>query len=280
MMSNTDPVQRLDSIRTLLIDGDGVLWRAEEGIPGLKPFFDILTQRGIEWGLLTNNASRTTEQYVDKLSNFGVETTTSRIFTSATVSASYLSANFNQGDALFVIGEPSLKSTLSQAGFIVHDDEQLPSEIAAVIVSIDRQISYDKLKHAALLIHGGAPFIATNVDRTLPTPNGQLPGTGSIVAAVTAATEVEPIVIGKPESHLYVAAMEHLRADPATTAMLGDRLETDIYGAQRMGIGTIAVLTGITTQAQIDASGIKPDVVYPSIAEFANALELADTIAG
>jgi 4-nitrophenyl phosphatase len=277
MMSISDPMPVINNIQTLLIDGDGVLWRADEGIIGIEPFFGVLKQRGIEWGLLTNNASRTAEQYVEKLSRLGVEASMSRIFSSATVTAAYLRANFSTGDDVFVIGEVGVKATLSSAGFRVHDDEQLPDDIAAVIVSIDRQLTYDKLKQAALLIRSGVPFIATNTDGTYPTPDAQYPGSGSIVAAVKTATDVDPLVIGKPEPHLFQAAMGYLRADPASTAMLGDRLETDIFGAQRLGLRTIAVLTGITSLEQIDASEIKPDHVYPSIAELADELKLAGT---
>lgn len=125
----------LDTLRTLLIDGDGVLWLAEDGIPGSKRFFDVLMQRGIQWALLTNNSSRTAEQYVEKLSNFGVETTPASIFSSAVVTATYLGGRFKQGDALYVIGETGLKQTLIKAGFVVHDF-QLNVRIVGSIIAL------------------------------------------------------------------------------------------------------------------------------------------------
>jgi 4-nitrophenyl phosphatase len=267
----------LEALQTLLIDGDGVLWRSDEAIPGLKRFFSVLENRNIEWALLTNNSTRSADQYIEKMRIFGITASVSKIFSSGTVTTIYLRERFTDGGAVYVIGESGFKKTLSENGFVVHDGDKLPSGIVAVVVSLDRYLTYDKLKIASLLIRNSVPFIATNIDRTLPTPNGLTPGTGSTLAALIAATEIEPTVIGKPGPMLYKTAMASLKADPSTTAMLGDRLETDILGAQRIGIGTIVVLTGIATRKELSASDIQPDFVYENIAELADALEIVTT---
>lgn len=269
----------LKALQTLLIDGDGVLWRTDEAIPGLRRFFNVLESRNIEWALLTNNSTRSADQYVEKMRNFGIDASVSKIFSSGMVTTTYLREHFADGGAVYVIGETGFKQTLIENGFIVLDGDELPTNVVAVVVSLDRNLTYDKLKITSLLIQNGAPFIATNIDRTLPTPNGLTPGTGSTLAALIAVTEIEPTVIGKPEPMLYQTAMKSLKADPATTAMLGDRLETDILGAQRIGIGTIVVLTGITTCEELSTSEIQPDFVYESIAELADALAIVTTSA-
>ena len=272
--TDNDKRMSLESLKTILIDGDGVLWRSDEPIPGLSRFFDVLEQRSIDWALLTNNSTRTAEQYVEKVRGFGLQCSAEQIFSSGTATATYLRKHFKPGDGLYVVGAPGFKQTLAGAGFVVHDGEgeQSPPDIAAVVASIDRDLTYGKLKVATLLIRSGKPFIATNIDRTFPSPEGLVPGTGAVIAALTAATDVSPTVMGKPELPIFEAALKGLDAEPATTAVLGDRLETDILGGQRAGVTTIAVLTGITTRDELATSDIIPDYVFESIAELADAL--------
>jgi 4-nitrophenyl phosphatase len=263
----------LKTLKTLLIDGDGVLWRGKEPIPGLDRFFDVLNKRGINWALLTNNATRTLDKHAAKLSGFGIETPEDRVFSSASVTATYLSENFEPGDRLYVIGEEGLLETLTGAGFDVLTGENEPEDdVAAVIGSIDRKATYQKIAVASRLIRRGAPFIGTNPDRTFPTPDGLFPGAGTILAAIAAASDKEPMIIGKPEKTIFEVAMKHFNAEKSTTAMLGDRLETDILGGIRAGIGTIAVLSGVATTEQIEGSEYRPDLVFESIAEIADEL--------
>jgi 4-nitrophenyl phosphatase len=263
----------LSSLQTLLLDGDGVLWRASQPVPGLQRFFEVLAARGIGWALITNNATSLAEKYVDRLAGYGVSAEPEQIFTSSTVTADYLLDRFGAGQAVYVIGEQGLYSTLAAAGFDVFcGEDRPPVEVAAVVASMDRQVNYGRLTVATRLIRGGAPFIATNPDRTFPLPDGLAPGAGSIVAALVATTEVEPLVIGKPQPTIFLTALRHLGADLATTAMVGDRLETDILGAQRVGLRTIAVLTGVSTREQVAASPYQPDFVFEGIADLADAL--------
>jgi HAD superfamily hydrolase (TIGR01450 family) len=164
--------------------------------------------------------------------------------------------------------------TLQNAGFLVSFGEKMPDHsVVAVAAGMDRDLTYDKAKVATRLILGGAEFVATNTDGTYPTPEGLSPGTGMTIGALRGTTGVKPTVIGKPGQAIFKAALEAMEADKATTAMIGDRLETDILGAQRLGIPTIGVLSGVTTREQMADSDIQPDVVYESIAELAEVLE-------
>ena len=138
---------------------------------------------------------------------------------------------------------------------------------------MDRGLTFDKAKVATRLILDGAEFVATNTDGTYPTPDGLSPGTGMVIGALQGTTGVTPTVIGKPQQAIFAAALEAMKADKRTTAMIGDRLETDILGAQRLGISTIGVLTGVSTREEMAESDIQPDVVYESIAELAEVLE-------
>jgi 4-nitrophenyl phosphatase len=267
------PGMDIHTIQTLLIDGDGVLWQADQPMPGLNRFFDTLAQRGIDWALLTNNATRTLDEYVDKLARFGIRASRQQIFSTASVTAAYLTQHFEQPAALYVVGSPGLKHTLSEAGFRVFDGPELPdTPVAAVVGSIDFELSYDKLKVAALLIRRGLPFIGTNPDQTFPTPSGLFPGAGSVLAALAAASDRQPQIMGKPRQIIFDEAISWFNADRRTTAMLGDRLETDILGGQEAGIGTILVLSGVTTREKAASDGVQPDLVFPSIAELADEL--------
>lgn len=264
---------KLEKLKTLLIDGDGVLWHSTEPVPGLGRFFDVLDRRGINWALLTNNNTQTVDTYVNKLRGFDIEADPSMVFTSSTVTADYLMRRYGKGAPLYVIGMAGLIDTLKAAGFDVHHgDSPPPCEVVAVAAGMDRQLTFEMVKIAMRLIFGGAEFVATNTDGSYPTPEGIVPGTGMVIGALRGTACVEPTVLGKPEPAMYEAAIQHFNADRETTAMIGDRLETDILGAQRAGIGSIAVLTGITNPEQLATSDIQPDHVFDSIKELSDAL--------
>lgn len=266
----------LSQIKTLLIDGDGVLWRDTEPVPGLNHFFDVVKARGIGWALLTNNNTRQVADYRAKLAGFGIEADAGQIFTSSTATASYLQKRYGPGAAVHAVGMSGLIETLKEAGFRVTIGEEMPGHaVAAVVAGMDRSLTFEKVKVATRLILAGAEFIATNTDGTFPTPDGLVPGTGMVIGALKGTTGIEPTVIGKPEAGIYQAALEALSADKAAAAMIGDKMETDILGAQRLGLHTIGVLTGVTTAEQMAVSQIQPDLVCESIAELAALLEKA-----
>ncbi len=261
-------------IRTFLIDGDGVLWRGDRPLPGLHHFLDILKVRGIRWALLTNNNTRTVGQYLDKMAGLGIKANANQVYSSSTVTADYLSKKYGHGTAVHAVGMSGVIDTLVDAGFQVSTGEEMPGHpVTAVVAGMDRDFTYAKAEVATRLILSGAEFVATNTDGTYPTPEGLSPGTGWVIGALMGATGVTPTVIGKPEAAIFITALEAIQADKTTTAMIGDRLGTDILGAQRVGIPTIGVLTGVTSPEEMASSPIQPDVVYESIAELAEELE-------
>lgn len=264
----------LNRLETLLLDGDGVLWRDNRAIPGLNRFFEILGSRGLRWALLTNNNTRTVSEYQAKLAGFDIKADPGQIFTSSTATADYLKRRYGFGAPVYAVGMNGVLETLQQAGFLVASGENMPDhDVVAVVAGMDRNFTFDKAKVATRLILAGAEFVATNTDGTYPTPDGLSPGTGMVIGALMGTTGLTPTVIGKPEHAIFEAALEAMKADKATTAMIGDRLETDILGAQRAGIATIGVLTGVTTPEQMAESDMQPDIVFKSIAELAEALE-------
>jgi 4-nitrophenyl phosphatase len=253
---------RLQTVAHLIVDMDGVLWNGDEPEAGLQQFFAFLRQHRVDFVLATNNSSKTPEQYVTKLARFGVDTPVERVLTSAQATASYLTTVTPPGTRIYAIGEEGIKRALLERGF-----ELTEKEAAHVVVGWDRRLTWDKLKTAALLIHTGAGFIGTNPDTNFPTEQGPVPGNGAQLAALETTTGVAPIVIGKPEPWLYKEAMQRMGAHPATTAVVGDRLDTDIAGGVRLGLTTILVLSGITSRANLADSPINPDLVQANIGE-------------
>jgi len=261
----------LQHVRHLLIDMDGVLWRGDRPMPGLAEFFAFLRQRPIPFTLATNNASRLASSYAEKLAGYGIAVSSDEIITSAQATAEVLAERAEPGAPIYVVGMDGLRQTLAERGFHLLDDAAEPGSARYVIGSWDRHVSFDKLAAATLHIRAGAAFIATNADRTWPGERGLLPGAGAILAALVAAADVEPTVIGKPSPTMLHIAMRRMGAEPATTAMLGDRLETDILGGQNAGLTTILVLSGVTQPADLETSPIQPDFVFESIAALTQA---------
>jgi 4-nitrophenyl phosphatase len=248
------------SITHLIVDMDGVLWRGDEPVPGLQEFFAFLHERHIGFMLATNNSSRLPEQYTDKLAHLGVQVPPECILTSAQAAAAYLAGQAPPGTPVYAIGEEGVRRALEERGFVLTDEGA-----AYVVVGWDRQLTWDKLATAALLIHAGAGFIGTNPDTNYPTERGPVPGNGAQLAALATTTGVKPVVVGKPEPWLYREAMQRLGARPETTAVIGDRLDTDVSGGVRAGLTTILVMSGIATAADLAASPVKPDIVCQDI---------------
>lgn len=252
----------LGSFRYLVTDMDGVLWRGQEPLPGLVEFIRFLRDRSIKFVCATNNASTLAEKLAGRLQGWGADVKPDEIITSSTATAAYLTTILPPGVRLYVIGMEGLRVPLLERGFEFAD-----RDAAAVVVGIDWNVTYHQLKQAALLIRAGAKFIGTNGDRTFPTPEGLVPGNGSLLAFLEAATDVKPIVMGKPEPVLYEMALKRLNAVPDQTLVLGDRLETDILGAVRLNLKSALVLSGVTTRAELAASDYQPDWVFDDIAD-------------
>lgn len=256
-MNSTDALARLQH---LIIDMDGVLYRGNEVIAGAPGFVRFLRQRGIGFVLATNNSTRTPQQYVDKLADLSLDVHPGEVLTSAQATAAYLAAVAPSGTPVFVVGQDGLREALSGAGFALVEDGA-----DYVVVGMDFAIRYERLAQATLLIRAGARFIGTNPDRTFPSVRGIVPGAGALLAFLEAATDVQPTVIGKPGTAMMEQALARMQADPASTGMLGDRLETDILAGQRAGLLTLLVLSGVTDRALLARSEIQPDLLFRDV---------------
>jgi 4-nitrophenyl phosphatase len=258
-------------LKTILLDMDGVIWRAYEPVVDIKSLFDRIQQLGCQPFCVTNNSTSTVEGYQKKLNKFGVDLHPSQIITSAEATASYLEDHLAEDDFVYVIGEEGLKETISRHGFQIADDPEADHPLA-VVVGVDFNLTYKKIYLAANLIRNGALFVGTNPDATFPMPGGFAPGAGSIISPVEVASGVSPVVIGKPEKYLYQLALERSGCRPEEALMLGDRLDTDILGAQRLGLRTALVLTGIASREDAESWRPEPDWIGQT------ALDILDTI--
>ena len=249
----------LPNIHGLILDMDGVLWRDTEPIGNLPAIFDQIKKSGLRFILATNNATKTLAQYQEKLLQFGVEVDIQQIINSAQAVGLYLQEQYPDGASVYVLGQPSLKSTLEGYGMQIVDENEHQVEI--VVAGLDQNLTYEKLRHASLLIQSGSFFIGTNPDVTLPTPEGFAPGAGTVIGALELASGKNPLILGKPEPGLYEVALQRLQLAPEETLAIGDRLETDIAGAHRAGIHSALVLTGASTLEKAKVFHPQPDII-------------------
>lgn len=261
-------------IRNLILDMDGVLWRGETPMPGLKAFFDTLNELNINYMLATNNATKVATQYTQKLARYGVDIPAEHIMTSAEVVAAYLRQEFPDLEALYVVGEEGLRQAVQAKGFTVISPEQVQdgAKASVVVGGFTRELSYGELAMGSLLVHNGAKFFATNLDVTFPNEIGPLPGAGSVLAVISTATGVQPTVTGKPGPIMFQQGLKRLGAASTTTAMVGDRLNTDILGGKNAGMHTVLLLSGVTQREDLDGFEFQPDYVYQDISELADVL--------
>lgn len=261
----------MTDIKNLILDMDGVLWHGERPLNGLAEFFKHLQERQIRFILATNNASKRPAQYVEKLARFGVDISAEAILTSGEATASYLRDTYPELNSVYIVGDEALREAFRERRFEVisaHDVAQ-GAFVPLVVSALSRELSYDMLAMASLLVQQGAHFYASNADSSFPSELGLLPGAGAVQAVIITATGVHPTVIGKPEPHLFQEALKRLGVPAAETVMVGDRLGTDILGGQRAGLQTALVLSGVSSHDEIEKTGIKPDYVFEDIFELA-----------
>src|SRR5881296_1922341 len=247
-------------IHSWLMDMDGVLVHEEQAIPGADRFLAALRERGIPHMLLTNNSIYTRRDLAARLRASGLEVDEESIWTSALATAKFLEDQ-RPGGSAFVIGESGLTTALHSAGYTI--DERDPDY---VVLGETRTYSFERIAHAIRLVAAGARFIATNPDPTGPTPDGPLPATGAVAALVSKATGVDPYYVGKPNPLMMRSALNALDAHSETTAMVGDRMDTDIVSGLEAGLHTILVLTGVTTAAEAERFPFRASRVVDSVA--------------
>lgn len=230
-----------------LLDLDGVVYLAEQPVPGATDALAAARSAGMRLAFVTNNASRTPEEVATLLRRLRVPAQASEVITSAQAAAHYLADRLPAGSAVLVLGTTGLIEAVTERGLrpVFSADDQP----AAVVQGFFAGISWQHLAEGAIAIQRGLPWLATNLDATVPSPRGALPGNGSLVAALSHATGVQPAATGKPDPAMHVESVQ--RSGARHPIVVGDRLDTDIEGARRVGCASLLVLTGVTTPAML-----------------------------
>ena len=246
-----------------LIDLDGTIYKGKDRIPEGEAFVHDLKKRRIPYLFVTNNTTRTPESVQEMLAKqFDIDTPVSTIYTATLATIDYMN-DLGLEKSVYVIGEEGLKEAIQAAGYL--EDKENP---AYVVVGLDWQVDYEKLATATLAIQKGAHFIGTNPDLNIPTERGLLPGAGSIITLLEAATRVKPVYIGKPNAIIMEKAVEHLGLARENLLMVGDNYLTDIRAGIDNGIPTLLVTTGFTKAEEVPNLPIAPTHVLSSLAEW------------
>jgi NagD protein len=248
-------------IRSWLMDMDGVLVHEEHAIPGADRFIAALRDRERPFLVLTNNSIYTRRDLAARLRISGLDVPEESIWTSALATARFLEAQ-RPGGSAFVIGEAGLTTALHEAGYTL--TERAPDY---VILGETRTYSFERITRAIRLIVAGARFIATNPDPTGPAPEGPLPATGSVAALISRATGVDPYYVGKPNPLMMRSALNAIEAHSETTAMIGDRMDTDVVSGLEAGLEAILVLSGVATRAEAERFPYRPSRIVDSVAD-------------
>ena len=251
------------------MDMDGVLVREQDPIPGANEFLTRLRELGLPFLVLTNNSIYTQRDLAARLRRTGLEVPEESIWTSALATAQFL-GDQRPGGSAFVIGESGLTTALHDHGYTM--TERDPDY---VILGETRTYSFERITQAIRLVAAGSRFIATNPDNVGPTPDGPLPATGSVAALISRATGVDPYYVGKPNPLMMRSALNAIQAHSETTAMIGDRMDTDIVAGLEAGLETILVLSGVTSPGEAERYSYLPSRIVESVAELVEGLDEA-----
>ncbi|MEU4210483.1 HAD-IIA family hydrolase [Streptomyces sp. NPDC026206] len=248
-------------IESWLTDMDGVLMHEGIPVPGADAFIKGLRESGKPFLVLTNNSMYTPRDLHARLQRIGLDVPVANIWTSALATAKFLDDQ-RPGGTAYVIGEAGLTTALHDIGYVLTD-----SDPDYVVLGETRTYSFEALTKAIRLINNGARFIATNPDETGPSAEGALPATGSVAALITKATGREPYFVGKPNPLMMRAGLNAIGAHSESSAMIGDRMDTDILAGLEAGMETFLVLTGLTRAGEVELHPFRPSWVVDSIAD-------------
>ena len=253
-------------IRSWLMDMDGVLVHEHNAVPGADRFIGRLRELALPFLVLTNNSIYTRRDLAARLRRVGLDVPEETIWTSALATARFLESQ-RPGASAFVIGEAGLTTALHEASYTLTDHDP-----DYVVLGETRTYSFERITQAIRHVAQGARFIATNPDPTGPTPQGPVPATGSVAALISRATGVAPYFVGKPNPLMMRSALNAIEAHSETTAMVGDRMDTDIVAGLEAGMHTILVLTGSTTRDEAERFPYRPSRIVESIADMVDDL--------
>jgi 4-nitrophenyl phosphatase len=247
------------ALRLVIFDLDGVMYRGREPVPGAAALVAALRERGLLIRFATNNSMATRAAYVPRLLEMGVPVQPDEIVTSTSATIDHLQAHLPEVHSVMTVGASGMLEELRAAGFDAtaagdavgasYDGGPLEGTFGAVLAGLDPSFDFRRLAAATTAIRAGARFIATNADLRYPTPHGFLPGAGTIVAALRAASGEEPLVIGKPEPGIFRAILERAGVPPGEAVAIGDNPDADMVAAHRAGMRSILVLTGVADAA-------------------------------
>lgn len=251
-------MERLQNIQLYLFDMDGTLYLGQRLYDFTKELLQAIRASGRKYLFVTNNSSKSVEDYILKLKNMSIDAQYEDFVTSSQATAYYLMQH-HKNDRLFVCGTQSLKKELISSGFTITED---PDEVDCIVMGFDTELTFRKLEIVSkLLCTREVPYIATNGDYVCPTEFGSVPDCGSVCDMLYNVSGKRPIVIGKPATLIPELAMERTGCKPEETALIGDRLYTDIRCGLNAGALAVLVLSGETTEEMLKASEIKPDIV-------------------
>ena len=255
--------EALDGIAAVFLDLDGTIYLGGSLIEGASEFLDRLENRGIRRYFLSNNSSKSVGQYLEKLSGLGIDADEGEVLLSTHDLIAWLS---NEGVSdTFLVGTEGMREMLEENGFSTNSEEP-----ELVVLGYDTEISYEKLSTASVHLHNGVPMVASHPDMVCPSPDGGLPDTGAYMALFEATTGVRPShICGKPNKGMILHKIEELGLEPASCAMVGDRLYTDMEMAERAGVHGILVLSGEATRGDLEGSGLNPSLVVDSVSSLA-----------
>jgi len=256
-------------IKGLIVDLDGSVYIGDKPISGALEALEELRSKGIKVLFLTNNATKTPQEYLEKLESMGIKASIQEILTSSVIAASYI-RRVRGPSKVFVVGTKALEEVLRS-----HGHEVVPSNSDVVVVGLDFNFDYQKLARASREIRRGAKFLATNTDATLPLEDGVMPGAGSIVKAIEVASGVRPLVVGKPSRIAMREALTRLKLRPSEVLVIGDRPETDIKMGRRFNCLTALVLSGVAKGLTLERlpESLRPHFVIKSLAEVPKVIE-------
>ena len=259
----SEPAPLSAAYDVVMLDLDGVVYVGDDAVVHAADVLDGLRQEGVRLAYLTNNASRPPVKVVERLASVGVTAGVDDVVTSAQAAARLVGERVPAGAPVLLVGGEGLREALTERGLRVVTDAR--SEPAAVVQGFSDDLDWATLTEGAYAIQAGVPWFASNTDRTLPTARGPAPGNGALVAALEAATGQRPMVAGKPEPALFRETM--LRVGGSKPLVVGDRLDTDIEGANRVGADSLCVLTGVSDLASIAAApaALRPTYVAPDL---------------
>ena len=265
-------MERLNQIKLFLFDMDGTLYLGNRLYPFTKELLSFLRASGRQYRFVTNNSSKSVNDYIKKLDNMGIIAQYEDFVTSSQATAFYLREHHN-GQKLFVCGTQSLKAELMRSGFVLTED---PDEVECIVMGFDTELTFRKLEIISrLLCTRDIPYIATNGDYVCPTEFGSVPDCGSVCDMLFNATGKRPVVIGKPATLIPQLAMEQTGYTAEETAMIGDRLYTDIQCGLNGGLLSVLVLSGETTEEMLARSEIHPDIVLNDASAIMDALRIS-----